>query len=115
MILYGTEPIHCAVKVEGDGYLHLRWERSQRLYPYEDTPDIFFMFNGDAVIFEEENLVYDNVTWKKIDNPVNTLTELCESLEYDLPEWEFDGAADQLTYLRRNDEAKKIQQLKKRL
>jgi CubicO group peptidase (beta-lactamase class C family) len=114
MILYGTEPIHCAVKVEGDGYLHVRWERSQRLYPYEDTPDIFFMFNGEAVIFEEDHLLYDNVTWKKIDNPVNTLTELCESLGYDLPEWEFDVAADQLTYLGRNDEAKEIQELKKK-
>ncbi|KYK29020.1 MAG: hypothetical protein AYK19_20200 [Theionarchaea archaeon DG-70-1] len=112
MNIYGTEPVFCGVKVEDDGYLHLRWEASERLYQHESTPNLFFMFNGNAVIFEKDHLRYDNVEWEKIHNPAAAITELLKSPEHILQEWMIDGIAANLKYLARNEEAEKILQLK---
>lgn len=111
--LYGTELVHCAVKVEEDGYLHLKWGSSNRLYQHEPIPNLFFMFNGNAVVFEKDHMRYDNIYWKKIDDPVTELLKKY-SERPDLAEWMIDGAADNLKYLERNEEAEKVLQLKQR-
>ncbi len=112
MNVYGTEPIFCGVKIEGDGYLHLRWEASEKLYPHEGIPNLFFTFSGDAVIFEKDHLLYDNLKWRKIDDPVAAVSELFKSPEHHTQEWLLDGAAATLKYLERDEEAGKILQLK---
>lgn len=112
MNIYGTELVHCAVKVEEDGYLYLRWGRSNRLYQHETIPTLFFMFRGDAVIFEKDHLRLDNIYCKKIDDPVATLTELFKGPEH--RKWILDGAADNLKYLGRDEEAEKVLQLKQK-
>jgi len=112
MNIYGTLPCFCAVKIEDDGYLHLKWEASERLYPHESIPTLFFMFHGDTVVFEEDHLHYDNVYWKKIDNPVVFLTELLRSPEHSSKKWIIDETAENLTYLGRNEEKEKVLQLK---
>lgn len=112
MNIYGTELVFCGVKVEDDGYLHFKWDVSERLYQHEDILNLFFIFRGDAVVFEKDHLYYDNVRWEKIDDPVAFMTELSENPGYILEEWMIDGAADQLKYLGRNEEAEKVLQLK---
>lgn len=70
------------------------------------------MFHGDAVVFEEDHLHYDNVYWKKIDDPVDFLTDLLTSPEHSSKKWVIDEAAKNLVYLGKNEEAEKVLQLK---
>ena len=112
MNIYGTEPVFCGVKIGDDGYLYLKWEANERLYPHESIPNLFFMFSGNAVILEEDHLRYDNMKWRKINNPVTEVTELFKSPEHHTQEWMLDGAAATLKYLGRDEEAEKIVQLK---
>lgn len=112
MNIYGTEPVFCGVKIEDDGYLHVKWDASERLYPHERIANLFFMFDGSAVILEKDRLWYDNMRWRKINNPVAVVTELFGSPEHHTQVWLLDGAANILKYLERDEEAEKIAQLK---
>ncbi|MBU7036337.1 MAG: beta-lactamase family protein [Theionarchaea archaeon] len=112
MNIYGTEPVFCGVKIEDDGYLHLKCDQSERLYQHEDVSNLFFEFNGTPVVFEKDHVWYDNVKWVRIDDPVTTITELFRSPEHCKQEWMVDGAASQLTYLGRDEETEKILNLK---
>jgi hypothetical protein len=114
MNIYGTEPVFCGVKIKDDGYLYLKWEASERLYPHENIQNLFFTFSGDAVIFEEDHLWYDNIKWRKINNPVTAVTALFKSSKHRTQEWIIDGAAATLQYLEREEEAEMILQLKQK-
>jgi CubicO group peptidase (beta-lactamase class C family) len=110
--IYGTEPVFCGVKID-NGYLYLKWDANERLYPHKSIPNLFFMFNGNAVIFEKDYLRYDNVKWTKIDDPVTAVTALFKSPEHRNQEWLLDAAAGILKYLERDEEAETLLQLKK--
>jgi CubicO group peptidase (beta-lactamase class C family) len=110
VVIYGTDRVHCGVNVEDDGYLHVRWGSSKCAYQHEGIQNLFFLFNGDAVVFADDHMRYDNVYWKKIDDPVAFFTELYSGDGH--REWILDNAADTLRYLGRHKEAEEILQLK---
>ena len=114
MVIYGTLPVHNAVKVEEDGFLHMRWEISTCLYPHESVPNVFFTFSGEPVVFEEGGLYYDNTKCEKINDPVTFMRELLKKdPEYfGVQKWMIDDVVGNLRYLGRNEEAEKIEQLK---
>lgn len=115
MVIYGTLPVHSAVKVEGDGFLHMRWDISTCLYPHETVPNVFFTFSGEPVVFVEGGLYYDNTKCEKIDDPMAFMRGLLKKdPEYfGVQEWMIDDVVGNLRYLGRNEEAEKIGQLSK--
>jgi CubicO group peptidase (beta-lactamase class C family) len=113
MNLYATEALFGAVKVEDDGYLHLRLWSDERLYEYEGWPGLFFTFKGEAALFEMDSLLYDNIPCRRIDDLVIFLEEFKSSKGDNLPNWMVERATGLLRYLGREDEAEKVDQLKK--
>jgi len=113
MRLYATEAIFGAVKVEDDGYLHLRIWGDERLYEHEGHPDHFFQFKGEAVVFEGDRLLFDNIGCRRIDDPVVFLGEFGSSKHEKIPDWIIDQAAGMLRYLGREGEAESVTKLKR--
>jgi len=113
MNLYATEALFGAVKVEDDGYLHLRLWGDDRLYEHEGRPQVFFTFKGEAAVFEDDRMLYDNIPCRRVDDPVAFLEEFRASKGDKLPEWIIDRAAQLLRYLGRETEADGVTQLKK--
>jgi hypothetical protein len=65
MIVYGTVHVSIRVQVDLDGYLHLEGWSNERLYEHPSVPDLFFTYQGDAVVFENGYMLYGNTKWKK--------------------------------------------------
>jgi hypothetical protein len=65
MIVYGTVRVSIAVRMNLDGYLHLEGRRNERLYEHPNIPNLFFTYQGDAVIFEHDHMLYGNTNWRK--------------------------------------------------
>ena len=65
MIVYGTVRVSIAVRMNLDGYLHLEGWRNERLYEHPNIPNLFFTYQGDAVIFEHDHMLYGNTNWRK--------------------------------------------------
>ena len=112
MSLYACEAIFGAVKVEDDGYLHLRIGGDERLYGHEGVPNLFFQFKGEAVVFEGDRLLYDNIVCRRVDDAVAFLEEFRSSREDEIPDWIIDMAAGMLKYLGREGEAESVMKLK---
>jgi CubicO group peptidase (beta-lactamase class C family) len=66
MIVYGTVHVSIRVQVDLDGYLHLEGWSNERLYEHPSIPDLFFTYQGDAVIFENDYMLYGNTKWRRI-------------------------------------------------
>jgi hypothetical protein len=66
MNVYGTIHVSIRVQVDVDGYLHLEGWGNERLYEHPSIPDLFFTFQGDAVIFENDLMLYGNTKWRRI-------------------------------------------------
>ena len=113
MNLYATEAIFGAVKVEDDGYLHLRLWGDDRLYEHEGLPQVFFTFRGEAAVFEEDRMLYDNIPCRKVDDPATFLVEFRASKGDRLPDWIIDRAVQLLQYLGRETEAVEVKRLKR--
>ena len=113
MSLYATEALFGAVKVEDDGYLHMRLWGDERLYEHGGHPNVFFAFKGEAVVFEGDRLLFDNIVCRRIDDPAVFLKELEVSRRSKVPDWVFDQAAGMLRYLGRGGEAESVMQLKR--
>jgi CubicO group peptidase (beta-lactamase class C family) len=113
MSLYVTEAIFGAVKVEDDGYLHLRVWGDEQLYEHAGQPNIFFQFKGEAVVFEENRLLYDNIVCRRIDDPEVFIEGYEASRKMKIPDWGIDQAAGMLKYLGREGEAERVAQLKR--
>jgi hypothetical protein len=112
MSLYATEAIFGAVKVEDDGYLHLRLWGDERLYEHEGYPNHLSLFKGEAVVFEGDRLLFDNIVCRRIDDPVVFLEELGASRGSKVPDWMIDQVAGMLNYLGRKRDAERVLQLK---
>ena len=65
MIIYGTIHTSIDVKVDLDGYLHLEGRSNERLYEHPSIPGLFFTYEGDAVIFEHDHMLYGNTKWRR--------------------------------------------------
>jgi len=65
MIIYGTIHVSIDVKVDLDGYLHLEGWSNERLYEHPSMPNLFFTLQGDAVIFEQDHMLYGNTKWRR--------------------------------------------------
>ena len=65
MIIYGTIRVSIDVKVDLDGYLHLEGWSNERLYEHPSIPNLFFTYQGDAVIFEQDHMLYGNTKWRR--------------------------------------------------
>jgi len=65
MTIYGTIHVSIEVKVDHDGYLHLEGWSNERLYEHPSIPSLFFTYQGDAAIFEQDHMLYGNTKWKK--------------------------------------------------
>ena len=113
MSLYATEALFGAVKVEDDGYLHMRLWGDERLYEHGGHPNVFFAFKGEAVVFEGDRLLFDNIVCRRIDDPAVFLKELEVSRRSKVPDWVFDQAAGMLRYLGRGGEAESVMLLKR--
>jgi len=113
MNLYATEALFGAVKVEEDGYLHLRLWGDDRLYEHEALCRVFFTFKGEAAVFEDDRMLYDNIPCMRVDDPVMFLEEFRASKGDRLPEWIIDRATQLLRYLGREAEVEKVARLKK--
>lgn len=107
------EALFGAVKVEDDGYLHLRLWGDERLYEHESWPRLFYTFKGEAAVFEGDRMLYDNIPCRKIDDPAIFLKEFKASKEEKLPSWIVDRAAELLRYLGREAEAERMMRLKR--
>ena len=112
MKLYAVEALFGAVKVEDDGYLHLRLWSDERLYEHEGHPDLFFTFRGETVVFEGDRLLFDNISCRRIDDPAVYLEELEAYRRSRVPDWIVDQAASRLKYLGRVREAEMVAHLK---
>jgi CubicO group peptidase (beta-lactamase class C family) len=113
MSLYAAEALFGAVKVEDDGYLHLKLWGDERLYEHEGHPNLFFMFKGEAVIFEGDRLLFDNIVCRRVDDPTVFLKELEVSRQSRVPDWIINQAVSMLKYLGREGEAERVLQLKR--
>jgi CubicO group peptidase (beta-lactamase class C family) len=112
MSLYGDEALFGAVKVEDDGYLHMRLWGDDRLYENEGSPDVFFLFKGETVVFEGDRLLFDNTVCRRIGDPVAYLKELEARRGSKVPSWIIDKAVGMLGYLGRGEEAETVILLK---
>ncbi len=65
MTIYGTIHVSMDVKMDLDGYLRLEGWSNERLYEYPSIPNLFFTYQGDAVIFEHDHMLYGNTNWRK--------------------------------------------------
>lgn len=65
MIIYGTIHVSIDVKVDLDGYLHLEGWSNERLYEHPNIPNLFLTYQGDAVTFEHDHMLYGNTNWRK--------------------------------------------------
>jgi CubicO group peptidase (beta-lactamase class C family) len=65
LIIYGTIRVSIDVEVDPDGYLHLEGWSNERLYEHPNIPNLFFTYQGDAVIFEPDHMLLDNTKWRK--------------------------------------------------
>lgn len=65
MIIYGTIHVSIDVKVNLNGYLHLEGWSNEDLYEHPSIPNLFFTYQGDAVIFEHDHMLYGNTNWRK--------------------------------------------------
>ena len=82
------------------------------LAQHEGYPDRLFLFKGEAVIFEGDGLLFDNIVCRRLDDPVVFLEELWASRISRVPDWMIDQAAGMLNYLGRERGAKRVLQLK---
>jgi len=112
MSLYASEALFGAVKVEDDGYLHMRLWGDERLYGHGGHPDVFFAFKGEAVVFEGDRLLFDNIVCRRVDEPAFFLKELEASRRSKVPDWIIDQAAGMLRYLGREGEVESVMMLK---
>jgi CubicO group peptidase (beta-lactamase class C family) len=104
MRIYGSIPSFCGVTIK-DGFLHAKWWSDTCLYQHE-IPNIFFAFLGDAVIFEDGYLLYDNVKFDKITDIGAVVNELKERGWFQ--KWVQDAIVDRLKYIGKDDEAEKV-------
>ncbi len=65
MKIYDTIQVSLTVKVDSDGYLHLEGWTNERLYEHPDNPNLFFTFQGDAALFNQDHLLYSNIKWDR--------------------------------------------------
>jgi hypothetical protein len=112
MNLYASEAIFGAVKVEDDGYMHIRLWGDERLYENKSHPNHFFQFKGETIVFEGDRLLYDNIPCKRIDDPTDFFKRYEASGQNKIPDWSIDQAVDMLCYLGKEVEAEKVKKLK---
>jgi hypothetical protein len=65
MTVYGTVHVSIRVQADLDGFLHLEGWSNERLYEHPSVPDLFFTYQGDAVVFENGYMLYGNTKWKR--------------------------------------------------
>jgi len=65
MTIYGTIHVSIDVRVDRDGYLHLEGWTNERLYEHPSIPNLFFTYQGDAVQFNHDQMLYDNTRWSR--------------------------------------------------
>ncbi|MCW4048784.1 MAG: hypothetical protein NWE89_03505 [Candidatus Bathyarchaeota archaeon] len=70
-------------------------------------------FKSEAVVFERDHLLFDNIVCRRINDPAIFLKEFEVSGQYKTTDWMIDQVVGILKYLGRRGEAKRAMKLKR--
>ncbi len=110
---YYTEYNFTSVSLDDEGYLQLG---TSRLEPTDSESNVFQSKNGKIVIFDTDSFIHDNIKYTRLDDAVHFYKNLVENEPEHraFVDYMIDGAITGLKQLNQKEEAKVLEEIKKK-
>ena len=110
---YYTEYNFTSVSLDDEGYLQLG---TSRLEPTDSESNVFQSKNGKIVIFDTDSFIHDNIKYTRLDDAVHFYKNLVENEPEHRAfiDYMIDGAITGLKQLNQKEEAKVLEEIKKK-